>query len=101
MHISRSILVFCAVLVSATAFATDLNISKAKCSQSGDKFAIQFKREFSSELSIFGNPEFHYSKVLDMCVVFTEIIDGTFDTCIETLCDYRRVTDVYSNNVLS
>ena len=101
MHIARLFIASYAAALASTAPAADLEASRIKCSESGTKFAMQFKKTYASQISIFGNPEFHYSKALSTCLVYTELIDGALDKSITAVWYYRRVTDVYSNKVLA
>ncbi|MEP6998811.1 MAG: hypothetical protein ABI900_14250 [Betaproteobacteria bacterium] len=88
-------------LVSSAAFAAESDTLKIKCGEMGTKFAAQFKKEYTSEISIWGNPEFHYSTGMNTCLVYTEVIDGALDKQINAIWSYRRVTDIYSNKVLT
>jgi hypothetical protein len=88
-------------LTFTTASATDLETSNIKCSEAGANFSRLFKKEYSSEISMWGNPEFYYSKRLATCLVYTEVIDGLFDKEINAVWYYRRITDIYSNKVLA
>lgn len=81
-------------LVSSAAFAAESDTSKIKCSEMGTKFAAQFKKQYTSEISIWGNPEFHYSTRMNTCLVYTEVISGALDKQINATWYYRRVTDI-------
>src|SRR5438105_4100385 len=75
--------------------------SKIKCSELGRKFSTEFKKEYASEVSIWENPEFHYSSASGRCMVYTEVVDGLLDKGITSVWYYRRITDIYSNEVLA
>jgi hypothetical protein len=87
--------------LSATVIAAEPEYSKIKCMELGRKFSAEFKREYASDISIWGNPEFFYSSTLGTCLVFTEVIDGEMDKTIKSIWYYRRITDIYSNRVLA
>lgn len=88
-------------LLSSIASATDLEVSKIRCSEAGANFAAKFKSQHDTDVSVWGNPEFHYSVPLSTCLVYTEVIDGSLHKEINALWYYRRITDVYSNKVLA
>ena len=50
---------------------------------------------------MWGNPEFHYNSTLGTCLVYTEIIDGALNKDINSVWYYRRISDIYSNKVLT
>ncbi len=87
--------------LSATAVAGELESSKIKCSELGRKFSTEFKKEYTSDISIWGNPEFHYNSTLGACLVYTEVVDGALNKDINSVWYYRRITDIYSNKVLA
>lgn len=86
---------------SAVALAADPEGSKIKCSQLGSKFAAEFKKEYVNEVSLWGNPEFHYSSALATCLAYTEIVDGEAHKDVKDVWYYRRITDIYTNKVLA
>lgn len=87
---------------SATAVAGEPDDSKIKCSKFGRKFTDEFKSEYyHSDISMWGNPEFHYNKALKSCLVYTEIIDGELNKEVDYIWYYRRITDVYTNRVVA
>lgn len=85
---------------SITVFASELEDSRVRCGEMGQQFSDRFKKEYVSDSTHWENPEFHYSKALGTCLVYTEVIDGMFSKEI-AIWYYRRVTDVYSNKVLA
>lgn len=98
----RVLLLFAWVsLLPSAASATDLETSQIKCSEMGTKFSSRFKKEYTSVDSLWGNPEFHYSKASSTCLVYTEVTDGGLQKESNAVWYYRRVTDVYSNKVLA
>ncbi|MDO8347884.1 MAG: hypothetical protein Q7S85_08300 [Rugosibacter sp.] len=84
---------------SAAAIAASPESTNIRCSESGRKFSAEFKKENTSEISIYGNPEFHYNGTLATCLVYTEVVDGAPD--INSVWYSRRITDIYSNKVLA
>lgn len=87
---------------SATAVAGEPENSKIKCSELGRKFSTEFKKEYASDnISMWGNPEFHFNRVLAACLVYTEVVDGEMSKDIDSIWYYRRITDIYSNKVLA
>jgi hypothetical protein len=101
MKTSASILIIWLSSISITAFAGALENPKIRCSELGYKFSSEFKREYVSEFSVWGNPEFHYNKSLDTCLVYTEVIDGALNKDINSIWYYHRITDIPSNKVLA
>lgn len=87
--------------LSATAIAGEPESSKIQCSELGRKFLTEFKKEYASEISIWGNPEFHYNNVLATCLAYTEVVDGALSKNSNSAWYYRRITDIYSNKVLA
>ena len=88
--------------LASTAVAGEPNDSKIKCSEFGRKFTNEFKKDYyNSDISMWGNPEFHYNNALKTCLVYTEIIDGKLNKEIDSIWFYRRITDVYSNRVVA
>ena len=85
--------------ISITCFADDG--TKIKCSELGRKFAADFKKEYVNSISLWGNPEFHYSSTLGTCLAYTEITDGALEKRVTDTWYYRRITDVYTNKVLA
>ena len=101
MKVSARFLVIWFSCASVTAFAGESESSKIKCSELGQKFSTAFKKEYASDISIWGNPEFHYSSALVTCLVYTEVVDGALNIGINSIWYYRRSTDIYSNKVLA
>ena len=91
------LLVMCGI--SSLCFADDG--AKIKCSDLGRKFAAEFKKEYVNSISLWGNPEFHYSSTLGTCLAYTEITDGALEKGVTDTWYYRRITDVYTNKVLA
>ena len=87
--------------LSATVVAAEQENSKIKCGELGRKFSAEFKKEYASDISIWGNPEFFYNNALGTCLVYTEVTDGELDKKIKSIWYYRRITDIYSNKVLA
>lgn len=87
--------------LSVTAIADEPESSKVQCSELGRKFSSEFKKEYASEISIWGNPEFHYNNALATCLAYTEIVDGALSNDINSVWYYRRITDIYNNKVLT
>jgi hypothetical protein len=90
-----------AFLYFGTAFAGESENSKIKCAELGQKFSAEFKKEYVSDISIWGNPEFHYNSALRTCLVYTEVVDGALNKDINSVWYYRRITDIYTNKVLA
>jgi hypothetical protein len=68
----------------------------------GQKFSAEFKKEYYNEdISMWGNPDFHYNSTLRTCLVYTEVVDGALNKEINATWYYRRITDIYSNKVLA
>lgn len=86
--------------LSASCLAAD-DSAKIKCGDLGRKFAADFKKEYVNAVSLWGNPEFYYSSSLGTCLAYTEITDGALNKDITAVWYYRRITDVYTNKVLS
>lgn len=86
---------------SAAAIAASPESTNIQCSESGRKFSAEFKRENTSEISTYGNPEFHYNGTLATCLAYTEVVDGALDKDINSVWYSRRITDIYSNKVLA
>ncbi len=100
MKLSASVFIWLSC-ISMTAFAGELENSKIKCAELGYKFSSEFKKEYVSEISVWGNPEFHYNSSLGTCLVYTEVIDGALNKDINSIWYYRRITDIFSNKVLA
>lgn len=75
--------------------------AKIKCSDLGWKFAAEFKKEYANSISLWGNPELHYSSTLGTCLAYTEFIDGALEKGVTGTWYYCRITDVYTNKVLA
>jgi len=101
MKMSARLLIIWLFCISATAFAGESENSKIKCAELGQKFSAEFKKEYVSDISIWGNPEFHYNSALGTCLVYTEVVDGALNKDINSVWYYRRITDIYSNKVLA
>lgn len=102
MKISATLFIIWISCVSATAFGGESEDSKIKCTELGHKFSSEFKKEYYvSDISIWGNPEFHYNSALGTCLVYTEVVDGALNKDIDSVWYYRRITDIYSNKVLA
>jgi hypothetical protein len=101
MKMSVPLLIIWLSCISATAIAGESENSKIKCAELGRKFSSEFKKEYVSDISIWGNPEFHYNSALGTCLVYTEVVDGALNKDINSVWYYRRITDIYSNKVLA
>src|SRR5256885_13345651 len=101
MKMSTRLLIIWLSCISVTAFAGVSENSKIKCAELGQKFSAEFKKEYVSDVSIWGNPEFHYNSALGTCLVYTEVVDGALNKDINSVWYYRRITDIYSNKVLA
>jgi len=86
---------------SITVFASELEDSRVRCGKMGQQFSDRFKKEYVTDSTHWGNPEFHYSEPLGTCLVYTEVIEGMFNSKESAIWYYRRITDVYSNTVLA
>ena len=101
MKVSARFLVIWFSCASVTAFAGESESSKIKCSELGQKFSTSFKTEYTSDFSIWGNPEFHYSSAVGTCLVYTEVVDRALNKGINSIWYRRRITEIYSNKVLA
>lgn len=101
MKTSACFLIAWLACLSAAAVAGEPESQKIKCSELGRKFSAEFKKEYASDISIWGNPEFFYNSALGTCLVYTEVADGELDKNIKSTWYYRRITDIYSNKVLA
>jgi hypothetical protein len=101
IKMSARLLIIWLSCISATACADKSESSKIKCAELGQKFSAEFKKDYVSDISIWGNPEFHYNSALGTCLVYTEVVDGTLNKDISSVWYYRRITDIYSNKVLA
>lgn len=101
MKISALLLVIWLSCMPATVIASESEISRIKCAELGRTFSSEFKREYVSDISIWGNPEFHYNNVLGTCLVYTEVVDGALHKDIHSVWYNLRITDIYSNKVIA
>jgi hypothetical protein len=93
-----TLLVICAVAHAAE------GDDQIRCSNEGGKFAKQWKTEYADKNTLFphavvDNAEFHFSKRLKTCLVYTAVTEGEFEVS-PGIWHHKRITDIYSNRVL-
>lgn len=93
-----SLLAICSVVQAAE------SDEQIKCSNEGRKFAKEWKAENKSGAffrdTLVGNAEFHFSRSLKTCLVYTDVTEGELEKDSTGIWHQKRITDIFSNRVL-
>lgn len=67
------------------------------CKEDGMKFYAGFQQAMNTKETTWDDPEFHFSKKLNTCLVRTRYIQTLYGTIS---FQYNQVTDIYANSAL-
>jgi hypothetical protein len=100
----QSLGLFALIIICSVAHAAESD-DQIRCSNEGRKFAKEWNKEHQAPNALFhdalvDNAEFHFSRTLKTCLVFTAVTEGELEKASTGIWRYKRITDIYSNRVL-